>query len=168
MPPEVWRTLDANINRASEGLRLLEDIVRFSFNDTNLCQRLRSMRHHLSRASAPWQQELLASRDSRGDIGRGEEFEEVPERQDVLALVRSNSKRVQEALRTLEELAKLPGVGDVFDWAKLKELRFSTYDLEKSIVSLFSSSRSAAATGGSQDNQAARPGAKRSKRVTDD
>lgn len=140
--PEVWRTLDANINRASEGLRLLEDVVRFTLNDPGLCRQLRSIRHHLSQASAPWQSELLSSRDSKGDIGRGEDFEEDPKRRDILALVRSNSKRVQEALRTLEELAKLPGVGGIFDWAKLKELRFSAYELEKNVVFLLGSSRS--------------------------
>ncbi len=167
--PEVWRTLDANINRASEGLRLLEDVVRFTLNDTGLCQQLRSIRHHLSQVSARWHEELLSARDSKGDIGRGEDFEEEPRRRDILALVRSNSKRVQEALRTLEELAKLPGVSDVFDWAKLKERRFSAYELEKNIVSLLSSNRSAAAeTGWPQDKKATRSGVKRAKRVTSD
>jgi hypothetical protein len=57
----------------------------------------------------------------------------------------------------------------VFDWTKLKERRFSAYELEKSIVSLLSSNRSAAAgTGWPQDKKATRSGVKRAKRVTSD
>ncbi len=135
-PPEaVWRTADANINRASEGLRLLEDITRFALNDSVLCGKLRAARHYLSQASASRQRELLSARDSAGDIGRKAEFEETPQRGDLVSLVRSNSKRVQEAFRTLEELAKLPGMDAVFDWKKLKESRFMAYDVEKEIVS---------------------------------
>ncbi|MBI4333961.1 MAG: hypothetical protein HY673_22085 [Chloroflexi bacterium] len=132
--PAVWRAIDANLNRASEGLRLLEDIARFTLNDSELCRKLKAARHYLARAAIPWQEELLTSRDAAGDIGREAEFEESPHREDLISLVRSNSKRVQEALRTLEELAKLPGLGAAFDWTKLKEHRFAAYDLEKELV----------------------------------
>jgi hypothetical protein len=81
---------------------------------------------------------LLSARDSKADIGREAEFEGEPKREDIVAVVRSNSKRVQEALRTMEELSKLPGMEPVFDWAKLKEYRFATYELEKEIVSFLS------------------------------
>lgn len=131
----IWRAVDANINRASEGLRLLEDITRFSLNNADLCRGLRAIRHYLAKVAAPLQKELISARDAAGDIGREAEFEEEPRRQDLAALVRSNSRRVQEALRTLEELGKLPGMEAALDWAKLKEFRFTTYDIEKELIS---------------------------------
>ncbi len=135
--PAIWRTVDASINRASEGLRLLEDLVRFSLNESHVCQQLKNIRHYLSQVAAPWQRELLSSRDSKGDIGRESSFDEESKRDDVLSLVSSNAKRVQEALRTLEELGKLPGMDKVLDWTKLKEFRFLAYELEKDILCRF-------------------------------
>ncbi len=131
----VWRMADVNVNRAGEGLRLLEDTVRFVLNDSSLCGKLRTARHYLGEISANRRRELIAARDSAGDIGRQAEFEGTVARADLVSLVRTNCKRVQEAFRTLEELAKLPGMDATLNWAKLKEFRFMTYDLEKEIVS---------------------------------
>lgn len=136
MSAAVWRTADVNINRAGEGLRLLEDISRFILDDETVCKKLKGIRHYLATASAPWHNELISSRDSAGDLGREAGFDEAPKRENLISLARANSKRVQEALRSLEELAKLPGMDAALDWARLKEHRFTAYDIEKEIVSL--------------------------------
>ncbi|MDP2719959.1 MAG: thiamine-phosphate pyrophosphorylase [Dehalococcoidia bacterium] len=142
MSSPEWRIMDASLNRASEGLRLLEDLVRFTFNDSSLSGRLKGLRHYLAGAAIPWQKELLTSRDSPGDIGRDADFDPDPSREDLISIIRSNAKRVQESLRTMEELAKLPELNKAFDWAKLKEMRYSLYELEKDILTRFQENNS--------------------------
>jgi len=38
----LYRVLDANVNRTSEGLRVLEDLARFCYNDRLLSRGLRN------------------------------------------------------------------------------------------------------------------------------
>ena len=47
----------------------------------------------------------------------------------------ANSRRVQESLRTLEELAKVPGTAPELDPEKFKQARFSLYTIEKELLS---------------------------------
>jgi len=42
---KVYRILDANVNRAAEGIRVVEDICRFNFENENLTKKLRKTRH---------------------------------------------------------------------------------------------------------------------------
>ncbi|MFQ5925353.1 MAG: thiamine phosphate synthase, partial [Dehalococcoidia bacterium] len=44
----MLRLIDANLNRISEGLRLLEDVARFLVNDAALSEQLKSLRHELA------------------------------------------------------------------------------------------------------------------------
>ena len=45
---ETLRIIDANLNRAAEGLRVLEDIARLGLNDASLSERLKTLRHELT------------------------------------------------------------------------------------------------------------------------
>jgi len=47
----------------------------------------------------------------------------------------SNSRRVQESLRTLEELAKVPGTIPELDSEKFKQARFNLYTIEENLLS---------------------------------
>lgn len=124
----IYRVLDANINRAREGLRVLEDVARFIFNDRKATQMLRSSRHSLDQSARKIYPQLLAARDSGDDLGRT--FKE-PKRSDLLGLTISNFKRVEEAVRVLEEFAKLLGArhGRIF-----KKIRFNMYQTEKILI----------------------------------
>ncbi len=124
----VYRVLDANINRAREGLRVLEDVARFILNDRKTTAMLRSCRHLLDRSARKIYPQLLAARDSGDDLGRT--FKE-PKRKDLLSLTAANFKRVEEAIRVLEEFAKLFGAhqGRMF-----KKIRFTMYQAEKILV----------------------------------
>ena len=128
---EVWRILDANLNRASEGLRVIEDGVRFILNQRDLTRQTREIRHSLMKKAgeipgAHWEK-LIASREVGGDVGKdlGKE-----ERKNFRDLITANFHRVEEAQRSLEEFGKLfsPALAQSF-----KELRFETYSLEKKV-----------------------------------
>ncbi|MFC1594778.1 hypothetical protein ACFL38_05570 [Candidatus Omnitrophota bacterium] len=47
----MLRILDANINRAKEGLRVCEDEARFILNDARYSRQLKSVRHKISSLS---------------------------------------------------------------------------------------------------------------------
>jgi thiamine-phosphate pyrophosphorylase len=115
------RLVDANLNRASEAVRVLEDVVRFALEEGALGSTLRRMRHGLGALVADQDLDLLASRDVRGDVGRQASTEA---RRDLAQLARANFKRLQEALRVLEECG-LRGAAS---------LRFRAYDLERDVV----------------------------------
>jgi thiamine-phosphate pyrophosphorylase len=101
----VLRILDANLNRAREALRVLEDIARFHHDDAGAAARLKAARHALDEQARPIARELLQSRDSVRDVGRDGDLPVGGPRpiRDVLA---ANLKRAGEALRSIEEIAK--------------------------------------------------------------
>lgn len=141
MPRQLLRIIDANLNRSSEGLRVLEDVSRFLLDDAELRRQLRTLRHELARETESVGAKLLSQRDSEHDSGRP-----YPSRQRELAaekggtaglldLVVANARRVEEALRVMEEVAKLPDMSPVLDAAKFERVRFAVYALEQDLVS---------------------------------
>ncbi len=132
MHPRILRTIDANVNRISEGLRVLEDISRYIIEDVNISRRLKSLRHQLNHLVSGIATHLIETRNVEGDIGSG--FDLSDEHQDLAAVVRANAKRAQEGIRVLEELSKLPDLKSVLSSTKLKESRYLVYSLEKAII----------------------------------
>ncbi len=129
------RIIDANFNRVGEGLRLLEEIARLLLNDAGLTQQLKTMRHELIRGDSSFNQQLLQSRDAESDVGVNIETPgEERERELPIVLV-ANARRVQESLRTLEELAKVPGTPPKLDSEKFKQARFNLYTIERKLLS---------------------------------
>ena len=142
MSLQPLRIIDANLNRASEGLRLLEDVTRFILNDAALTQQLKSMRHDLASEAKSLGIKLLSQRDSEHDIGatltlpsplKGEGLGEG--QQDLLGVITANAKRVAESLRVIEELAKLPEISPMLNSSKFEQVRFTLYALEKKLIS---------------------------------
>ncbi len=133
----MLRLIDANLNRISEGLRLLEDIARFILNDAALSAALKSLRHELLRQHSSLQKELLSARDSAGDVAAF--AEEEMRRTDLPAIITANARRVEESLRVLEEIFKLPtslNLPELPDLApeKFKQARFALYELERALT----------------------------------
>ena len=126
----MLRLIDANINRLSEGLRLLEDVARFILEDASLTSDLKSLRHELS--AGQQHLELLWARDSAGDIGAFAETPQEARRADIASIVTANARRAQESLRALEEMAKLPEA--MLDPSPFKRARFALYDIERTMV----------------------------------
>ena len=133
MPPQTLRIIDANCNRISEGLRLLEDIARFLLNDADLSHQLKAMRHNLVKSLSKFGAELLSERNSEADVGT--RVESVSQREDLPSLVTANAKRAEEALRVIEELATLPEISPVLHSKGFEQARFSLYALEREILS---------------------------------
>lgn len=132
--------IDANLNRCSEGLRVLEDVARFLLNDAELCQRLRTLRHDLARETKSLSVGLLSQRDAGRDVGHLSSREtelnmKTTSLQGLLDLVTANAKRVEESLRVVEELAKLPEISSVLNSASFEQARFALYTLERDLIS---------------------------------
>ena len=132
MSSQELRIIDANLNRIAEGLRVLEDVARLALDDISLSQKLKDMRHNLSKVDWRIQQQLLASRDADGDVGAELEVAGEGKRRDLPAIIIANARRVQESLRVMEEMAKVPGLD--FDSDKFKQTRFNLYTIEKDLI----------------------------------
>jgi thiamine-phosphate pyrophosphorylase len=126
---DLGRVLDASANRASEGLRVVEDYVRFVLDDPALTRRIKEARHRLGMAIRGLDPErLIAARDTRGDVGTHIMTVTEQSRENPRAVLTANFKRTAEALRTLEEYGKL-----VDPWlaGRFEVLRYDVYTLEK-------------------------------------
>jgi len=125
--------IDAAGNRACEGCRVLEDIARFSLDDRGLTERLKRVRHGIRSeldSLGVGTLGLLGSRDTPGDVGTGVSTEREVARIGLRDVALAAGKRSQEALRSLEELAKTLGrTGGGFESA-----RYAMYDIERSVV----------------------------------
>jgi thiamine-phosphate pyrophosphorylase len=140
---QLLRMIDANLNRSSEGLRVLEDVVRFLLNDAELGHQLRTLRHDLAQETKSLSVGLLSRRDSEHDVGhlssREKELnKKTTSLQGLLDLVTANAKRVEESLRVLEELAKLPEISSMLNSARFEQMRFALYTLERDLLSRIS------------------------------
>ena len=134
---DTYRILDAAANRAREGLRVLEDYVRFSLDDTHLTRLLKNWRHDFSRVFARVDERaLLQARATPQDVGTSIHTRHEATRETLLDVVRAGFKRVQEAVRTLEEYGKV--VSQELG-SELGRLRYDLYTLEKGILATQSS-----------------------------
>ena len=127
------RVIDANLNRLGEGIRLLEDVARFELGDETSFQELRNLRLELLEIPGPYRLKLLSERDASGDIGADLEGEGDRMRTDIQSLISANACRVEQALRVLEEAARLPEYR-FLDYKRFKKARFSLYSLEKKLL----------------------------------
>ena len=128
-----FRVLDANLNRAREGLRVCEEVSRFILSDPALTGRCRRLRYRLAEVSRSLPvARLLPARDSRRDPGRPQARPRPRRLRGYRDLVAANAKRTQEALRVLEEFVRLrsPGLGK-----RLGSIRFQVYTLEQDLLS---------------------------------
>jgi thiamine-phosphate pyrophosphorylase len=129
---QTLRIIDAAANRAREGLRVMEDYARFALDDAHLTQRLKECRHLLREALAALPPEsLLRSRETEADVGTRISTQSETVRQSPLDVAQAACKRVQEAVRSLEEFGKLWSTTAA---AQLERLRYTTYTLEKALL----------------------------------
>jgi thiamine-phosphate pyrophosphorylase len=127
-PKAIARILDANLNRAREGLRTVEEWCRFALEDRDLADECKQLRQAL----APWHSnELREARNTPDDVGTQLTHSQEAQRTNIQALLQANLCRVEEALRVLEEYGKLrePAMGEF-----CKQLRYRVYALESSLL----------------------------------
>jgi thiamine-phosphate pyrophosphorylase len=133
---QILRIIDANINRISEGLRVLEDIARFVVGDEEISRQFKTIRHKLNSLVEEIGVHVIQTRDAAGDVGAN--FDVIHEHKDLCSVVRANAKRAQEGLRVLEELSKLPDLKPLLSSTILKESRYKVYSLEKVLITRLS------------------------------
>jgi thiamine-phosphate pyrophosphorylase len=131
------RVIDACMNRAREGIRVLEDYARFMMDDRMLVQSLKDLRHRLAaserrldrfQSSDAGGTARLAERNVTGDVGTECTGALEQARLQPVDIVEANARRVQEALRSLEEFGKL--MSPAFS-TEMKQLRYRAYELHR-------------------------------------
>ena len=124
----LHRLIDAALNRAGEGIRTLEDIARFILDDAKTSSELKHLRHDLRGvADSIWSSDqTIWSRDTAGDVGTHTNTASEQARGDLSDVAAAATRRGAEALRSLEEVAKLdhPATATV-----LEAFRYRLYDL---------------------------------------
>jgi thiamine-phosphate pyrophosphorylase len=128
----LLRIIDANLNRAREALRVMEDVARFALNAPELMGRLKQIRHGLQSVAEmlPCDRAmLLASRDSVSDVGTSVKTASEFSRQDVPGLAAAAASRLTEALRSIEESAKALQAPDAA--SAVERLRYRSYEADR-------------------------------------
>ena len=127
-PRSVLRLLDANANRALEGLRVCEDVIRFHLGSARAFRKTRTLRHGVARAVRRLPVgavALIHARESGRDVGRRAPASRVDSLERLLLI---NFQRAKEALRTLEEGSRLLAPRYA---AGFQRLRFRAYEVER-------------------------------------
>jgi thiamine-phosphate pyrophosphorylase len=127
MQPELLRVVDANLNRLREGIRVVEDILRYRDNNKELSSKLKELRH-LSRIKETTA--VLQYRDTNTDVLRSSIKSEL-NRSGIQSIIIANFKRAQESSRVLEELYKLDNIKYSENF---KYIRYELYMIEKSVL----------------------------------
>jgi thiamine-phosphate pyrophosphorylase len=138
----LYRIIDVNSNRASEGLRVVEDICRLSLESAPLTRKFKTLRHEITSifqkiensGIKPWR-----ARDSEHDIGADRTSQTSGKKVSLEDLIRANCRRGEEALRAMEEsfqALSLPVAA-----AQCATSRFTLYTLEAQALSLCPRSR---------------------------
>lgn len=129
--PKIYRVLDANFNRAKEGLRVCEDVCRFVYDRRAMTKSFKDIRHDLTAAMKVFKlKDVIAHRDIRSDVGRKSSVTEM-KRKTVKDIMYANLQRIKESVRVLEEFSKLSSTKAA---ENLKKIRYKVYQLERIFV----------------------------------
>ena len=100
----IYQIIDANLDRAREGLRVLEDWARFGLVENDCVTKIKNFRqilgkHHLDiyKQSRNYVEDECKGLIHQEQINRG-----APDQ-----IISSNAGRVQEALRVIEEFTRI-------------------------------------------------------------
>ena len=121
---QISQIIDANLDRAREGLRVLEDWARFGLGQENIVIKLKNYRQILGKNHLDLYKK---SRNRINDPSKGLTHVEQINRKSPEKIISSNSARVQEALRVIEEFSR----GHNKNLSKIaSEIRYEIYTLE--------------------------------------
>lgn len=127
----LLRIIDANANRAAEGMRVVEEYARFVLDDAHLTRLQKQLRHDLVEILRVLPgDELCAARATEQDVGTRVATPTEFSRQNVREVAAANQKRVEQSLRSLEEFLKPLSV----DAARgIEQLRYRAYTLGRAV-----------------------------------
>ena len=124
----IARLLDANLNRAREGLRVVEDWCRLALQRPELVAQLKDYRQRLGQCHPST---FKQARHAASDPATGLAHQAQQERSTPQQVVAANCARVQEALRVLEEFGR-HGAAELA--ATAATIRYGLYDLETALL----------------------------------
>jgi thiamine-phosphate pyrophosphorylase len=124
----LHRLLDANLDRAREGLRVLEDWARFALERPDLVARSKDLRQRLGGLH---REGYKLARHTATDPAAGLAHPAQGQRHQPAEVLAANAARVQEALRVLEEFGRLE---DPHLAREAAAIRYALYDLEVDLL----------------------------------
>jgi len=131
----IYQIIDANLDRAREGLRVLEDWARFGLGKEKYVIRIKNFRQILGKNHL---EVYKQSRNHTEDKCKGLPHQELIKRNTSEQIISSNSARVQEALRVIEEFSRLQNK----ELSKIaSEIRYEIYTIEIDLISLSKSKK---------------------------
>ena len=127
----VAQLIDANLDRAREGLRTIEDWCRFGLKDKEKVVKIKDWRQLLGQQHYDF---YKRARSASNDKGAGLSHPAQQKRNNPKDVITANFGRVQEALRVLEEFTRTthPELSHLSS-----KIRYEVYDLEAIIISSF-------------------------------
>ena len=120
----IAQIIDANLDRAREGLRVLEDWARYGLGRVDIVKKLKDFRqilgsHHLD----SYKFARNYTKDECNGLDHPEQFKRIYTKN----IISSNSSRIQEALRVLEEFSR----NNNYELSKAAAfIRYEMYSLE--------------------------------------
>ena len=131
----VYQIIDANLDRAREGLRVLEDWARFGLGENGFVAKIKNYRQILGKNHLGIYKQ---SRNQIEDQCKGLTHQEQSKRKTPEQIISSNAGRVQEALRVIEEFSRLHNQ----ELSKIaSEIRYEIYTLEIDLLNLSNSKK---------------------------
>ncbi|WP_288258080.1 thiamine phosphate synthase [uncultured Prochlorococcus sp.] len=125
----IFQIIDANLDRAREGLRVLEDWARFGLGNEKYVEKIKNFRQILGKNHL---EVYKQSRNHIEDKCKGLTHHEQFNRKTFEQIISSNSARVQEALRVIEEFSRLQNQ----ELSKIaSEIRYEIYTIEIDLLS---------------------------------
>ena len=124
----IAQIIDANLDRAREGLRVLEDWARFGLGREDFVKRFKDFRQILGKNHLT---NYKQARNSQPDVCEGLSHPEQFKRLTIESIISSNSARVQEALRVIEEFTR--NRHDELA-SSASKIRYETYQLERELL----------------------------------
>ncbi len=126
----ILQIIDANLDRAREGLRVIEDWARFGLGKEKYVERIKNFRQILGKNHL---EVYKQSRNYIEDKCKGLTHKEQINRKNSEQIISSNAGRVQEALRVIEEFSRSHN----HELSKIaSEIRYAIYTLEIDLLSL--------------------------------
>jgi thiamine-phosphate pyrophosphorylase len=124
----VYRILDANLDRTREALRVIEEWCRFARHNQPEVEIIKNLRQSLASWHHP---RLRQARNTPADVGTALTHEQEATRSDIHSVMVANFCRAQEGLRVLAEYSKLY---DAQMAQAMKQMRYTVYSLESTIL----------------------------------
>ena len=125
----IAQLIDANLDRAREGLRVMEDWCRFGLKRNDFSIQIKDWRHQLGAHHHRFYREarLISEDPAKGVAHPSQKKRFTPEE-----IFIANSSRVQEALRVLEEFTRItdPNLSEI-----AAKIRYETYEIELKVLS---------------------------------